>query len=97
MLGTGVSHSVRELLETACSFVDLNPQDIVEVRENHTRPEDIDELRADPRKAKRLLGWTTEMDFGTLINMMVQYDIQEIAGKLNGKMFVEVGGVSVAY
>ena len=37
------------------------------------------------------------MDFGTLINMMVQYDIQEIAGKLNGKMFVEVGGVSVAY
>jgi GDPmannose 4,6-dehydratase len=45
------------------------------------RPAEVDLLIGDPIKAKKQLGWEPEVDFSTLINMMVENDLAIEAGK----------------
>ncbi len=39
------------------------------------RPAEVDLLIGDPSKAKEKLGWEPEVDFATLIKMMVENDL----------------------
>ncbi len=99
VLGTGVSHSIRDLLTTACrkAGLPLDYSKIIEIHESEKRPEDIAELRADPSKANDVLDWSATTNFDTLIDMMVKYDLEEARGKPNGKMFVKVEDFELAY
>jgi GDPmannose 4,6-dehydratase len=44
----------------------------------------VDEVRADPAKAKRVLGWQPRVGFRELVGMMVDADLAEIERKLQG-------------
>jgi GDPmannose 4,6-dehydratase len=81
VIGTGVSHSVRDLVEVAFACVGLNADDYVRVDPDLARPADIEELVADPTKAREALGWEARTSFEEVVEIMVQADLQELAGK----------------
>jgi GDPmannose 4,6-dehydratase len=75
VIGTGETHSVRELVEIAFTHVGLDWQHYVKSDDRFMRPAEVDILLADPRKAKRELGWSPTVDFQGLITMMVDADL----------------------
>ena len=58
-----------------------NWRDYVRQDPKFIRPAEVDLLIGDPAKAKNILGWEPEVDFPTLINMMVTHDLQLEAHK----------------
>jgi len=78
VIATGISHSVRDLVQVAFSCVDLNWEDYVVLDESQMRPADVDRLLGDSSKAERILGWKPEVEFEHLIEMMVQHDVDMI-------------------
>ena len=76
VIGTGISHSVEDLVETAFSYVDLNWRDYTETDDRLMRPAEVEQLVANPARAKRELGWTAEVSFEQLVQMMVEHDLQ---------------------
>jgi len=75
VVGTGQTHSIRELCAMAFSYVGLDWQDHVVVDPTLIRPADVELLTADPSKARRLLGWQPTISFEELIHMMVDADV----------------------
>lgn len=82
VIATGETHSVREFLEVAFSYVDLDWEDHVKIDQRYFRPTEVDLLIGDPSKAKRELGWQPKVSFQDLIAMMVEADLKEEQGKL---------------
>jgi GDPmannose 4,6-dehydratase len=78
VIGTGVCHTVRELVETAFGHVGLDWRTHVVTDPRFIRPAEVDLLVADPSKAKAELGWTPTVDFATLIAMMVDADLERL-------------------
>ncbi|RJL25139.1 GDP-mannose 4,6-dehydratase [Bailinhaonella thermotolerans] len=76
VIGTGRTHSVRELVEAAFTAAGLNWRDHVTYDQALTRPAEVDLLCAEPKKAKDQLGWEPEVSFERLVTMMVESDIQ---------------------
>jgi GDPmannose 4,6-dehydratase len=77
--GTGVAHSVHDLVGEAFGYVGLNWQDHVRMDPRYLRPTEVDHLVADSSRAKRVIGWETRVDFGQLVRIMVDADM-EIVG-----------------
>lgn len=77
VIGTGETHSVKEFLEEAFSYVGLNWQDYVEVDLEYLRPTEVNILQADPKKAKEKLGWEPKIKFRELVRIMVDADMRE--------------------
>jgi GDPmannose 4,6-dehydratase len=75
VIATGVSHSVRELLQCAFGAVGLNWEDYVVVDPAFVRPAEVDFLLGDSTKARQKLGWKPRVDFEQLIRMMVENDL----------------------
>ena len=78
VIATGVSHSVQELIEIAFARAGLDWQKHVKVDESLLRPAEVDHLLGDPSKAKRQLGWTPQVNFKQLVEMMVDADLQRV-------------------
>lgn len=78
MLATGESHSVRELLDQAFSYADLDWRRYVEVDPRYFRPTEVDQLIGDASKARRQLGWEPTVHFQELVRMMVDADMQSV-------------------
>jgi len=78
VIGTGVSHSVGELAEAAFRCVGLDPDEHVEVDPALARPADIEEVVADPSKARERLGWQARTSFEELVRMMVEADLEDL-------------------
>ena len=93
VIGTGVSHSVRELVETAFEYAGLDWNRHVEIDCRYVRPAEADALCADASKARERLGWQPTVGFEELVWIMVDAEMQAIGltpiGKgldaLNGK------------
>jgi GDPmannose 4,6-dehydratase len=78
VLGTGETHSVRELCVEAFSHVGLDYREYV-VQENEAfRPPETAQLVGNPSKANRMLGWKPAVTFRELVRMMVDADLEEI-------------------
>lgn len=75
VIGTGTTHSIKDFLEAAFSYVDLDWQDYVVVDQAFFRPAEVNELRADPSKAERDLDWFPETSFEALVHRMVEADL----------------------
>jgi len=75
VIATGVSHSVRELVEIAFARVGLNWNTHVHQDPALLRPAEVDHLLGDPAKARAELGWTPSVNFTQLIEMMVDADL----------------------
>ena len=79
VLATGETHTVREFCEIAFSRVGLNYQDHVVTDERFVRPAEVELLLGDPGKAKRDLGWEPKVDFRSLVEMMVDADMERVS------------------
>jgi GDPmannose 4,6-dehydratase len=78
VVGTGQTHSIRELCAVAFSHLGLDWQDYVVVDPTLIRPADVELLIADPSKARRILGWQPTISFEDLIHMMVDADVASL-------------------
>ena len=54
------------------------------IDERFFRPAEVDLLIGDSTKARKLLGWQPQVDFPTLIEMMVDADVDLLSGRLRG-------------
>ena len=82
VIATGVSHSVRELLEIAFARVGLDWQKHTRVDPALLRPAEVDHLLGDPATARAELGWKPEVDFKQLIEMMVDADLAMVRANM---------------
>ncbi len=76
VISTGVTKSVEDLVEVAFSHAGLNWRDHIVTDQRFVRPAEVDLLIGDPAKAKKELGWEPEVDFESLVKMMVDADIE---------------------
>jgi GDPmannose 4,6-dehydratase len=81
VIGTGVSHSVRDFVDAAFACVGLSATDHVGIDPDLARPADIEELVADPSKAREDLGWEARTTFEEVVEMMVRADLEELEAK----------------
>src|SRR5437773_8435395 len=88
VIATGISHSVRELVEIAFGHAGLDWQKYVRVDPALLRPAEVDHLLGDASKARAELGWAPTVDFKPLIEMMVDADIQRLAASSAGAVRV---------
>jgi GDPmannose 4,6-dehydratase len=79
VVGSGATHSVRELVEVAFAHVGLDWQSHVINDSRFHRPAEVDLLLADPAKARRELGWAPQVGFQELIAMMVDADLERLS------------------
>jgi GDPmannose 4,6-dehydratase len=78
VIGTGVSHSVRDLVDFAFRAVDLAPEDHIRIDPELARPAEIEEVVADASKAKEKLGWEPRVSCEEVIEMMVKADLDRL-------------------
>src|SRR6266487_1996941 len=76
VVGTGVTHSVEELLGYAFKVAGLDWRDHVVTDAAFIRPAEVDKLCADPSAARELIGWEPKMTFEELVEMMVEADLE---------------------
>ncbi len=76
VIGTGKTHTVRDVLGAAFGALELDWQKYVVIDKSFMRPPEKYPLVADPRKAKERLGWQARTQFEELIKMMVEHDIK---------------------
>jgi GDPmannose 4,6-dehydratase len=78
VVGTGQTHSVRELCQVAFGHLGLNYEDYVKVDPRFIRPADVDLLVSNPAKAQQVLGWEPTVSFEDLVAMMVEADLKRL-------------------
>ncbi|MBD2353366.1 GDP-mannose 4,6-dehydratase [Tolypothrix sp. FACHB-123] len=78
VISTGETHSVKEFLDLAFGYVNLNWQDYVEFDERYLRPAEVELLIGDSTKARQKLGWTPSVSFEGLVALMVEADLQAL-------------------
>ncbi len=78
VIGTGVSHSVEDLVRIAFEHVGLDWHQYVVQDPRFYRPAEVDVLLADPTRARTELGWQPTTSFEELIRMMVDADMARL-------------------
>jgi GDPmannose 4,6-dehydratase len=81
VIGTGETHSVRELVEIAFAHVGLDYREFVVSDPRFYRPAEVDLLLANPARARSELGWTPKVGFPELVAMMVDADMARLGAK----------------
>jgi GDPmannose 4,6-dehydratase len=82
VVATGESHSVRELVECAFSHVGLDWKE--HVRADPALQRGTAELRrlvGNPAKARSQLGWHAEVDFTSLVHLLVDADLDRLRAR----------------
>jgi len=77
VVGTGETHSVKEFLEEAFSYVDLRLEDHVRIDPRYFRPTETGVLTADTTRAKAKLSWQPRIRFKDLIKIMMDADMRK--------------------
>jgi GDPmannose 4,6-dehydratase len=70
---TGISHSVKDLCEYVFKSLNLNWEDYVITDEKYLRPEELNNLKGDATKAKKILSWEPKYTFESMLDEMVEY------------------------
>lgn len=76
VLGTGETHSVKEFVQMAFSYVGLDWQEYVDIDPRYFRPTEVELLLADTREARKLLHWEPRVSFGSLVKIMMDVDLE---------------------
>ena len=82
VIGSGTTHSVRELVELAFRHVDLDWEQYVVIDPRFARPAEVDLLMADSSKAREALKWEPETSFQQLVELMVDADMALVEREL---------------
>jgi len=76
IIATGETHLVREFLDEVFGYLDLDWKNYVELDSRYLRPSEVDVLRGDAGKAKRILNWEAKVSFKELARMMTDADMK---------------------
>ncbi len=76
VIGTGETHTVREFVEEAFGYAGLNWRRHVALDRRYLRPLEVNNLRANPSRARRVLGWRPVVRFRDLVRIMVDADME---------------------
>jgi len=76
VVATRESHSVREFLDLAAGLCGLDWKRVVETDARYLRPTEVDDLRGDPSKIERKLGWRAKVNFEQLVGIMLNHDLE---------------------
>ena len=79
VIATGRDRTIRQFCEAAFGSVGLDWEEYVQVDERFLRPAEVEVLRGDPSKARRVLGWEPEVSFEEMVAMMVERDMELVA------------------
>jgi GDPmannose 4,6-dehydratase len=79
VVGTGEMNSVRDAVRLAFEHVGLNWEDHVYIDPVLVRPAEVEVLCADTTRVRGELGWKPEVDFSSLMKMMVEADLKHVA------------------
>ena len=90
VIATGISHSVRDLVELAFGHVGLDWRKHVRTDPELLRPAEVDHLVGDASKARSHLGWEQTVDFRQLIAMMVNADLERLTAASSASATVNV-------
>ena len=83
VIATGETHSVREFLDEAFGYLELDWHLYVKIDPKYFRPAEVDILLGDPGKARRVLGWSPRVKFKQLVRLMVDSDLALLRGAEN--------------
>lgn len=76
VIATGITHTVKEFLEISFNLVNLNYEDYLKIDSDLYRPAEVDYLKGDTTKARKLLNWEPTISFKNLVADMVYSDIR---------------------
>jgi GDPmannose 4,6-dehydratase len=75
---TGISHSVRELVEYVFGKLDLDIEKYVKSDEKYLRPEELTDLKGDSSKLRSKTGWTPNYTFESMLDEMIDYWMKQL-------------------
>ncbi|MEA5463948.1 GDP-mannose 4,6-dehydratase [Leptothoe sp. PORK10 BA2] len=78
VVATGETHTIKEFLDIAFNYVNLNWHDYVKFDPRYLRPAEVDILIGDPTNTQAKLGWKPSIDFEGLVKLMVDSDLEAI-------------------
>ncbi len=78
VIATGVTRSVRDLLEVAFAHLGLDYRAHIEIDPALLRPAEVHHLRGDYSKAARELNWKPKTSFEQLVALMVDADLARL-------------------
>jgi GDPmannose 4,6-dehydratase len=88
VIATGISHSVRDLVEIAFRHAGLDWNKHVKLDPALIRPAEVEHLIGDSSKARQQLGWAPTVDFSGLVKMMVDADLKRVAAEPRDRLSV---------
>ena len=78
VIGTGKQHTVEDFAKKAFNHANLNYKDHIVIDKNLIRPAEVDTLKADYSKAKKILNWEPKISFDELVSGMVENDLKHV-------------------
>ncbi len=85
VVGTGVAPTIREFVQEAFDYADLDWQAYVEIDQRYFRPTEVDVLLADSEKARRELAWDPKITYKQLVRIMVDADLEAVGAQPIGE------------
>jgi GDPmannose 4,6-dehydratase len=79
VIATGTDRTIREFCRVAFGCADLDWEEYVTVDERFLRPAEVEILRGDPSKARRVLGWEPKVPFEEMVRLMVERDLELVS------------------
>jgi GDPmannose 4,6-dehydratase len=83
VIATGISHSVRDLVEIAFAHAGLDWKQHIRQDPALLRPAEVDHLIGDATKARQKLGWMPAVSFEQLVQMMVDADLVRLSSAVH--------------
>jgi GDPmannose 4,6-dehydratase len=84
VIATNETYSIRQFLDIAFNYVNLNWEDFVEFDPRYLRPAEVELLIGDSTKAREKLGWKPSVTFEELVKLMVDSDIKALDDQTRG-------------
>lgn len=78
VVGTGIPHTVKDVLDVAFGYLDMDWKKYVVSDSGLVRPREPFPLIANPEKARLILNWEPRVNFKQLIEMMVKEDLKNV-------------------
>ena len=78
VIGTGETHSVKEFVDLAFNYAGLDQEKYITIDPRYFRPTEVEELVADPSKARDNLHWEPKIKFKDLTKIMVDSDMRAL-------------------
>ena len=84
VIATNETHSIKEFLDLAFTYVKLDWQKYVEFDERYLRTAEVELLIGDSTKAREELNWEPSVTFEQLVHLMVDSDIKALEEQERG-------------